>query len=139
MTEEEFRTGKRPGMVVFTDPQIGFRCGFCMEMRAHVHQFEVSAAEPESYAHHPTSIAEIRSVKTGHAKDWTVRDMLVAMLREIDEGKLKPLQGVIVIRIADGADGKETAVRISQAQTTSFIETLGILQRGIQLSDPDRP
>lgn len=42
----------------------------------------------DSFAEHPISIAEARSSKTDLARDWSPRDVLVALLREIDKGDL---------------------------------------------------
>lgn len=40
----------------------------------------------DSFANHPKSVTEIRSDKSNAAKDWTPRDALVALLRDIDGG-----------------------------------------------------
>lgn len=40
----------------------------------------------DNYANHPPSISEIRSDKSMMAADWTPRDALISVLREIDEG-----------------------------------------------------
>lgn len=44
----------------------------------------------DNYSDHPKSIAEIRSDATQDAKDWTPRDVLIDLLRQIDGGELKP-------------------------------------------------
>lgn len=38
------------------------------------------------FKNHPPSIGEIRSDKTHAAADWTPRDALISLLREIDNG-----------------------------------------------------
>ncbi len=48
-----------------------------------------------SFADYPRSIAELRSDKTGSGADWTPRDALIAMLRDIDSGVFKPSALVI--------------------------------------------
>lgn len=47
-------------------------------------------SDPENYADVPQTITELRSDKSGEAKDWTPRDVLVHMLREIDSGEVDP-------------------------------------------------
>lgn len=37
---------------------------------------------------HPPSITEIRSDKTGRGADWTPRDALIRLLRDIDSGEV---------------------------------------------------
>lgn len=49
-----------------------------------------------SFANHPPSIGELRSEKTESAADWTPRDVLIAMLRDIDKGDLK-LETLVVV------------------------------------------
>jgi hypothetical protein len=45
---------------------------------------------PETFADHPESIAEIRSDKTANGADWTPRDALISVLRQIDRGEINP-------------------------------------------------
>jgi hypothetical protein len=52
----------------------------------------------DSFADAPLSVAEIRSDKSANGADWTPRDALIATLREIDSGKLKPDALVIAMR-----------------------------------------
>lgn len=42
----------------------------------------------ENFSNHPPSIGEIKSDKSGSALDWTPRDALIWMLREIDAGRI---------------------------------------------------
>jgi len=39
------------------------------------------------YKDHPPTIGELRSDKTQSCSDWTPRDVLIQVLREIDSGK----------------------------------------------------
>lgn len=40
------------------------------------------------FAGQPISLSERRAEKSGKAKDWSPRDALVSLLREIDAGEL---------------------------------------------------
>lgn len=40
----------------------------------------------DSYKDHPDTIGELRSDKSQNAQDWTPRDALISMLRDIDNG-----------------------------------------------------
>lgn len=51
----------------------------------------------DSFADAPLSISELRSEKSGLAKDLTVRDMLIRALRDIDSGDLKADFAVLCI------------------------------------------
>lgn len=42
------------------------------------------------YSNHPPSITEIKSDKTNNGADWTVRDALIAALRDLDRGEISP-------------------------------------------------
>lgn len=41
---------------------------------------------PELFADHPESIGEIRANKSESCSDWTPRDALISVLRQIDSG-----------------------------------------------------
>jgi hypothetical protein len=45
---------------------------------------------PSSFANYPKSVMELRSEKSDAAADWTPRDVLIDVLRSIDQGKVKP-------------------------------------------------
>lgn len=51
---------------------------------------------PETFAEHPKSVAEIRSDKSNKTQDWTPRDLLISILRDIDAGKIKPTEMAVV-------------------------------------------
>lgn len=42
------------------------------------------------YSNHPPSITEIKSDRTNNGADWTVRDALIAALRDLDSGNITP-------------------------------------------------
>lgn len=60
----------------------------------------------ESYANYPFSVSEMRSRKSGDASDWSPRDMLISVLRDIDTGVLNPESMVIVFRKRRGSGYK---------------------------------
>jgi hypothetical protein len=52
-------------------------------------------SESQNFSNYPRSINEVRSDKSGEAADWSPRECLIAMLREIDEGNIAPEYVVI--------------------------------------------
>lgn len=52
----------------------------------------------DNFADHPKSISELRSDRSHNGADWTPRDALIDVLREIDSGRLKADAMVICIR-----------------------------------------
>jgi hypothetical protein len=44
----------------------------------------------DNFADAPQTIGEIRSDKSRSARDWTPRDALISLLREIDRGEANP-------------------------------------------------
>lgn len=52
----------------------------------------------DNFAEHPRSIAEIKSDKSRSAADWTPRDVLISILRDIDSGELEPEALVVCLR-----------------------------------------
>lgn len=59
----------------------------------------------DEFKGHPETIGEIRAFKSKRARDWSPRDLLIRMLREIDEGRLNP--DVMVLCFAWVDDEKE--------------------------------
>ncbi len=55
------------------------------------------------YSSHPPTINEIRSDKTQNGSDWTPRDALIALLRDIDSGKTT-LSAVFIAGLVLGKD-----------------------------------
>ena len=85
---------------------------------------------PDSFADQPVSILEARANRTrGGADVWTVRDALLAALRDHDSGADVPegfmLDQVVIIMVATGPDN-DTAFRYYQ-RVKSRLEHLGIL------------
>ena len=44
----------------------------------------------DDFSNHPPTVSELKSNKTGSAKDWTPRDALIAALRDLDSGEIDP-------------------------------------------------
>lgn len=57
------------------------------------------AQEQESFAEYPVSLAERRSAKSDDASQWTPRDCLIALLRDIDSGKKDVTDVVICVKL----------------------------------------
>lgn len=53
------------------------------------------------YSKHPPTINEIKSDKTDNGSDWTPRDVLISLLRDIDSGKVK-LDAVFIAGLVPG-------------------------------------
>lgn len=72
-------------------------------------------ALPDSFADYPRSISAIRSDKSRLAADWTVRDVVIDFLRDLDSGRIKPEAVLLVYRdqLEDG--GKSTGFAASSA------------------------
>lgn len=50
-----------------------------------------------SFAGTPPTVSELKAAKTGKGSDWTPRDVLVAALRDYDEGKMGEVDTITVI------------------------------------------
>lgn len=83
----------------------------------------------EDYSKHPVSISEIKSDRTNQAKDWTVRDMLIFMLRNIDNGGefSKADRAVIALGFVDEQETGIIGTRMIQAGVKNRFESLGLL------------
>lgn len=86
----------------------------------------------EDFSQYPVSIAELRSDRTKHAADWSPRDLLIALLREIDQGKHPNLDTMIVVFSEHTDDGSaSTKYRISSANPYKTFGLLGLAQQHI--------
>jgi hypothetical protein len=81
----------------------------------------------DSFANAPVSITELRADRTGHAKDMTARDAVVAWLRDIDAGKLAAPDFVIIC-FARRTEGGTMVNEYAGGPHTS-LEGLGLLER----------
>lgn len=71
-------------------------------------------AVTDDFADHPKSITEIKADKTDLAVNWTPRDALTHLLREIDSGRLNARAIVIGIDVLedDGSKGFHRSVAV---------------------------
>ena len=75
----------------------------------------------ENFADYPQTIGEIASDKEFDSRKWTLRDALIAVLRDVDSGKLEIAHGIIAFKTADN----KLRWFIAGASVT---ETLGLLE-----------
>jgi hypothetical protein len=85
---------------------------------------------PEDFSNHPRSIKELRSDKTQNGADWTPRDALIDMLREIDSGNVKPTAMVIFFREENEPGKTRTGFRNASADPHI---TMGLAMTGMFL------
>jgi hypothetical protein len=76
------------------------------------------------FSNHPPSIGEIKSARGNDGSLWTPREVLVKMLREIDDGKVAP--DVLVIAWSDIEAGKRRG-HFSQS-TPDPLLSMGLMQ-----------
>lgn len=81
----------------------------------------------ENFANHPQSVTEIKSDRSQDASEWTPRDCLICLLREIDRGEVNPTG--LVIAYAETIDEAErTFVNVA---SPNLLTTLGLLTRAV--------
>jgi hypothetical protein len=83
-----------------------------------------------NYADHPKSIGEIRSDKSQDCKDWTPRDVLIDLLREIDAGTRSPTALVLCWAQQCGEAEAGFSTHYSASAITG-LHALGLLTRCI--------
>jgi hypothetical protein len=59
----------------------------------------------KSFTNEPMSITEVRSLTEDSAREWTPRDVLVHLLRDIDSGKLD-MDALVVLYRYTAPEGK---------------------------------
>jgi hypothetical protein len=84
----------------------------------------------DSFADHPPSIGEIRADKTDRAADWIPRDILISLLREIDDGTLDVDAMVVLFRRNSGDRGQVGRVGWRVASPDAHT-TIGIVASGL--------
>lgn len=91
----------------------------------------------DSFAGIPPTISELRASKTHSGKDWTPRDVLIAALRDYDEGKIKDTDTMIVIWRQKELDGSVLAPGFLQCSPdchTLWGVIMGTLNRMMNLA-----
>lgn len=73
----------------------------------------------DDFTNHPKSLTEIKADRTDSACDNTPRDVLIAMLRSIDNGEIKPT-ALVVAYIEPDAEG-DFIFKSMQASPNSVI------------------
>lgn len=81
---------------------------------------------PEDFSSYPVSVSEARAEKTSKAKDWTPRDALIDVLREIDSGRLN-LTSVVISFTHKNVDGGDELFGYRTANKDVLV-ALGLLE-----------
>lgn len=76
------------------------------------------------YSKEPTSLTEGRALKNNSTADWTPRDVLVHMLRGIDNGKFD-ITGICVCYFCDRGKQYLTGAKFAQLTT---LQVVGLLE-----------
>jgi hypothetical protein len=58
--------------------------------------------ETDSFSDYPQSVNELRAERSGNAADWSPREALLQMLRDIDAGTVVPDALIISFRVKVG-------------------------------------
>lgn len=93
----------------------------------------------EDFSEMPMSVGEVRSGRSNLARDWTAREALVSMLRDIDSGKMSP-EELLIITVERSEGGKNADVRFLRAGPADQWTTAGYLEqiKGQVLGWPDQ-
>lgn len=78
----------------------------------------------ESFADTPLSFAEMRSTKEHDGRLWSPRDALIAILRDIDAGKIK-VRNVAICLTVEAEDGAVASEHVAAYKTR--LELLGTI------------
>jgi hypothetical protein len=101
---------------------------------ATIEMFPGVTSLPESFVNHPKSVTELRSDWSGRASDWRPRDVLIALLREIDEGR--QVDALVVVCADYHEDG---SVRPHYtASSPNAIVSAGLFEWGKKMAMGDR-
>lgn len=89
----------------------------------------------ETFENYPRSIGEIKSDRSHNGADWTPREALIDLLREIDAGRITP--DALVICFRTKAEPGKTTTGFRSAAPDIHIAT-GLLQvaQHMILADP---
>ncbi len=89
----------------------------------------------DDFSNHPRTIGELRTERDDKSRNWTVRDMLISLLRDIDSGKgeyQKADRAVLIIGNIDPQDNS-TDIQVLRAQTGSPWESMGMLHEAMAI------
>lgn len=65
---------------------------------------------PQNFATYPKSLSAVRAEKSEAACDWTPKDVLIELLRQIDKGEINPDSLIIVFRDTKENGDRETGL-----------------------------
>jgi hypothetical protein len=82
---------------------------------------------PESFAGYPLSVGELRSDAENDAALWTPRDVLIDLLRRIDEKKIDPDVIVVIVRPRKKHDGSGTPQAKYMISSPDYHTSLGMV------------
>jgi hypothetical protein len=82
----------------------------------------------DDFSQHPQSVQEIRSFRSRNGADWTPRDALIELLRQIDKGEADPNALVICWGEVDPKDPTAGYTTFSSACPNGIV-ALGLLTR----------
>lgn len=82
--------------------------------------------EDQDFSEYPELLASHRAWKLNSGREWTPRDVLLELLKDIDSGKIDP-QALVVGYAKKTDDGKGFVVGYRQA-APSFVISLGIME-----------
>lgn len=86
----------------------------------------------ETFGNAPKTLAEARANKNRQARDWEPRDALIACLREIDSGRIKPDE--LIVLYHQTLEPTPTSDNIHDfnyyVSTTGLMHTMGLLTVG---------
>lgn len=83
------------------------------------------ASVENSYAEHPVSITEERATRAGLGDLWTPRDCLLQMLRDVDQGEIKPID--LVVAYSEQVEENVMGVHTRTACRT-FFNSIALLE-----------
>lgn len=89
-----------------------------------------------NFADHPPTIGELRSNKTESARDWTPRDVLIDLLRDIDAKKMDP-DAIVVLFRERVPEGEKPALPHYRAASSDAYVTQGLLTFGAEQIQKD--
>lgn len=82
----------------------------------------------DNFANHPRSLAEVRSEKTQNAADWSPRDALIDLLRDIDSGARSP-DGLVICWRESNSQGGVSSHYTASAKDP--LDSVGIVARAL--------
>lgn len=82
------------------------------------------------YSDYPRSVSEIRSDRTCKSSDWTPRDLLISLLRDIDSGE-RDVESIFIAASVRDADPSNYEPFFAVAAASPFV-ALGVVEAAKQ-------